>query len=581
MNRHSFNRADGVSLLLLVLGIAMTWAQGLQFVAEDGRVAPMLCCDLSTNVAELVLAERAGTPWSPSPLSWLTPGAMSWAARGTAVLFGLHIDTLLWTQLLALALAQAATYWLVRPMGGRLAALVGVWTLPLVPGIMAATTSWSPYPIQGLCMLVGLGAVLRSHSLSRWRWVVLAAVAAFVATTTSHLITDDLLAMVSIAAVGGAAAYRGLVLARGPFGDRVARWRVVVGIGVGLLVLGLLLRGAAENRVDLHRYAAYYAQELGIATATESAPAYTHLAPVASTEARIAYPRRLWEMEVGPLLSVVAIIGLLTMGRRGRWGATAELRAGIALPLFFLTLIAKKQFFYVYLILPWVPVVIASLWASHARRPPLQTGLAIAIALAWVVVLNGQATDLRTNGPRHSLVARLGALPTKRVGTWQSAVFQWPQPLSLVPQLANTRSTDDTLMESLLSREHTCERPLRVLLVGPNVSPLAGETDTAARLTWRLVTEGRCIRVQSMHNPGQPMPDEVLVWGNANCEVNPTEAAARDWAKLQAQTSWSIAAETRADAHCVRILTRSLPHPEATAPAHADSNPSPDPSPQR
>lgn len=538
---------------LLVVGAVVAHAAWLlQWVALDGRLAPMACCDLSGPVSDIRMAALRGAPLELTPWSVMNRGGMSWLAVLTGDLVGWHEDVLLFTQVGALALAQLAMFWALRPIAPDAVRLVAAVALPLVPGVAFFSRQWTPYPLHGLILLLAFGALVRSRSLTHPAWMVLVVVLGWAGWILSPMLTDDILFVSVFWMMVLAAVARGLVFGQGPLGAPVARAHVAVGSVTAASLSAVLLKKSLADRGDFGANILYYLRELGVsdASAGQSAPVYTDLADPLSLMALTAYPRRLFEMELGPVFGVLTVIGLWRLLQHGRERARAELLGVVLGPLLVMSLVAKKQAFYVYLILPFVPALAAMALIElrdRARWVGWTVGVAALAFSGWSMVA---ASQVGAPQPQYRARTTTGSMIID-VPPWQLAAMQMPYAIRLAPQ-QNQLPTADAFLELL---KDDCQSQRRVVWLGHRGNSAKGEPDTSAQWKWRMTVQGQCLDIEQHAPSDRPAPDAVVLSANAHCSQDPSTPWARDWERLAARADWKVVRQrTDADGRCQQLL---------------------------
>lgn len=550
--------AAAVVLLLLVIGVAAHAGDMLGWIAADERVSGSICCDLSGPVVELVVSERTGYRRPFSLLQLNEQGGMSWLAFAVSELRGVFSpDTLLHTQLLSVVVLQLAALWAVWPLAGPWAALAAALSMPFLPGIAFSARNWAPFPMQSALLIVALGGAVRG--LDRARWAAVVVLAGVLGATASRLITDDLLFIQSIGLMLAASVIGGLIRREVADGRAVSRPRLATAALItAALMLGAII-GAFAPRGDVAHHIGYYAEELGV-QAGDAAPTYAQLADPWSEAALLAYPRRLSNFELGlrwSYLLLLALPGFVWLGR-GR----AAIAAGGLGPLVILSLVAKKQIFYVYLILPFIPLAVAIGLLAPLRRWPWAQA-AGAAALVGIA-----ATGLDTEPPEQG--SNVGI-----VRQWQREVFQFPYPLTLYPQQRDAagRMSPDYLIAVL---PKTCPAPLGVMVLDNEIEgALLGEPELAARLSVELAAAGLCAKIYRRLPDDGGSLDLLWVGGDdtGSCQVSHEQSWAAAWAQAYRATDWDVVDQRNsgADGRCRTLLVRSGSRWAETVQANLDA----------
>jgi hypothetical protein len=275
------------------------------------------------------------------------PDLFSFTGLAGRALFGEHPDSLLIT-MLALTLGTQILLALIgrslgSPWGGVLAALL----LPLAPDSGVMARRWAAQ-LPHMFLLAGCAAcLLRSRSYTRWLPTAGFVLLAVVGMTYSSWLTDDLLFVGAVGAMALGAGVRGLVTGGGPDdGPAAGRPRVLLGGAVAAALLALAGWQLMYRWLDL----GYYVLEAGD-------PMGTQVAAAGSVTALTGYLRLMWTDLYGPLLCVAALVGLPLFLWRGR--GRAELSSWLLLCLLALSLVTKKNSYYLVVVYPVVPLITA------------------------------------------------------------------------------------------------------------------------------------------------------------------------------------------------------------------------------
>lgn len=355
-----------------VLAVGLIWQAvlGLRWIRLDQSVCEGVFPYGAWPLSQLIELLEHGQLWNYLS-STLPPDLFSFTGVAGRALFGADPDSLLITMLVLLLLTQLLLFDIGRrlgsPWGGVLAALL----LPLAPDTAVMTRRWAAQLPHMLLLVAAASTLLRSRSFTRpWPTAGFVTVV-LVGMSYSVWLTDDLLFLGAAGCMAAGAALRGLILDRGPTeGTSVGRKRVAAGAGVTLL----LVAGGCWLLI-IHRL------QLGYYVAESHAVQY-QAAPPWSLHALSGYLRWMWRDAQGPLLCVAALVGAALMAWRGR--GRAELLCWLLLPLLALSLIAKKNAYYLIIIYPVVPLVTALGLARLPRwwlRAPVMLAL---LAAAWV-----------------------------------------------------------------------------------------------------------------------------------------------------------------------------------------------------
>jgi len=516
----------------------------LYWLQRDQTFGASVCCDLTGPVSGLVVAARTDSlPWMELLRLPSHAGLMSWVALGPALLRGYDGDSLGLTQLGLLTAAQLFAFLLVRRLSGPWPAVLAAATLPLVPGVAFGLRTWSPYPGQWAALLGLSWAVVASRSLSRPGWLLLVALFTWLGASWSSAVTDDILFLGSAGAICAAALLRGLGLGRDAVGQPVSRLRVAAG-GVLLVLVALLpVLWSWGQRSDMQHLVQYTLRELGLPVAGfqpwagQEQAVHATLADPRSSTALLAYAMRLYQWELGSLLTGLLVLpGLLTLVRgRGR----AEVLAGLLLPLLVLSTLGKKQIFYVYMVLPFAVVVLAGGLSPGWPRARVGTLLRGVAGLALLALL-GQRWE------RDSFARGWQPPAMQR----DEHLFQYPFPLRLVPWTADTDVLGAWLAGVLPT---ACPLPAKVGCLGDELEP----TDLERVVAGQCVTT---VRSPPVLPPGghEPLMDGMLVkrGQDQRCLAEPGYPWAGRAAELEADPGWRLVAQQLVRRRCWSLYVR-------------------------
>ncbi|MCB9777280.1 MAG: hypothetical protein H6742_01785 [Alphaproteobacteria bacterium] len=539
----------------MAAGTVALWGHA-RWVALDERVAASVCCDMTAPAAQLVAFYRAPDPVPlERVLALPADGLLNWTALIPEALGMVGLDGLQIFQGVVLLLAQIGTWLWLRPVARPGGAVLAAALLPWLPGVAFATRMWDPYPLQYLLLTVVGAVAVRSDQGTRLGRMALAGLLCVPLSVSSPVLTDGVLGL----AVG-------LSLCAGVALSGVAhrRWR---GIGGGLAVLGGFFVGAVPvfgRRQEVQTYFWYYMRELGLVAegpsqAFPSQPYVSRLDPW-SREALLAYADRLQQHEVGPELAAVALVGVALLLLRRRVGSGALL-SGL-LPLVALSLVDKKQPFYVYGTLLAIPAVIGVGFGPGDRWPGWARALWVPGATAllgwqlWTVAVPSGISPVDE-----------GRLPPPPPPTdpGGDVRFQHGLELSLRPgRLAEPPAELEFLRANL---PMDCDRLHRVGVFDEfEYGPLA----------MILLAEGACIDLHRVDQHYRADFEYVLVayrqpgrpYAGPACAMDPSLRWADEVATLEARDDLALVVEERVgrDQRCLRIFRVDAAAPGASAP---------------
>ncbi len=329
--------------LLAICGLAaFDLALWLQADQLPGR---SICCDMSSEgVRAVSRAARAEIglldPWQPQYglLPSLSAEIFARAPRADAF----QGSVALFAVLLSLLLFDIGRM-LAGPKTGLLAAALA----PLTPILAFAGRRWDTQGPLGVLVALGAWSVLRSKGLSRPLPTALVAGVGMLMVVATPRETDDLLALATLGAIAGLAALRSTWTGRDADGQRLARWKPSLGLlavsaGVAAFMVDNLYFTSPEG-------AGYYLTE-----AQASGGLWQALGGLTGL---LAYGSHLYWRGLTPWLALPLQLGCLLYALRGR--GRAELAGWALVPLVVLSLLPKRNYYYLSMIWPALPLLLA------------------------------------------------------------------------------------------------------------------------------------------------------------------------------------------------------------------------------
>ena len=392
---------DALPALLLVLGIARQLAVNLRWVAQDQRVGASVASGMTWWLNEAIHLHGMGQLWAHRTGGHEPLDLFSLSGLGGWLLLGREPDAVLWVTLGFLAASQLLLLDVGRRLGSSWAGLVAALLLAMVPEISSMSRCWAPQLPQIFLLRAAVDCLLASRSLSRPLPTLGFAIAATAGVVFTQMKTDNLLFSLAVAGMGAGSWARGLVLGRGPLpGQVLPRWRsALLGFGAVWLVLaGSWLLYWRWMSLD------YYGLEM-------SSPAYRTVATWWQLSALSAYGRWLFWYGLGPVLGAAMFFGLGLFCWRG--SGRAELLGWAALPLAVLSVIYKKNPYYIAGIYPALLLTgVLGLRALGLRWPrlraPVWLGLALVVGVVWSQWEAGSSADAQASAhhrlPDHAQV---------------------------------------------------------------------------------------------------------------------------------------------------------------------------------
>lgn len=347
-------------VLALALGLGLQLRDQLRWIRLDHRIGEAVHSSVVEGVPALIAQHEAGgLPWQGL---WEAGHGLNLAAMVGRGLFGPEPDFLLHTVLCFLVGTQILLFLmgcqLRRPWGGVLAALL----LPLLPEVAFMGRRWAAQVPHMFMVSAAALCMLRARGLSRPLPTL--GFAAFVLLGgTLTLTTENGLFL--LAAGGMVLGVVPWALWKGPARPRTSVGSALV-VGVLALVLWHQLRGGLGQ--------GYYVDEL-------MAPEQSALVPWWHPRALSAYLRYGFVSSVGLVPSVAFLVGLGLFAWRGRQRGAPL--GWLLFPLLLLSLIDKKNTYYVAVLYPVVALVAGVGLAALPWRWLRYPLLAVPLLFAW------------------------------------------------------------------------------------------------------------------------------------------------------------------------------------------------------
>ncbi|MCB9777267.1 MAG: hypothetical protein H6742_01720 [Alphaproteobacteria bacterium] len=475
---------------LLLVGLLAWNAWGHTYwMMRDGTPGGAVCCDMTAGLTTQIAMRQAGGELFDNVQRTLMPGVQTipitlWHAWVTS-----DVDAIFQVQGIEFLFAQIALFLAVRAVAGPWAGLLAAVLLPTTPGAMSTARRMTPYPLQLWLLASVWWMLLKSRSLSRPGWVLALVPPIVTGILASNMVTDDVLFGLWCGALGLPAVLRGLVLGRDAWGERVHRGKVAAGTVV-LVVLG---GGAAVwlhwVRGELVYHAGYILSELGYrptwwVPGQGHVQAYTEfLGDVPFATMALEYVTTLGDADVGWIGLAAGAAGLLAVAVFGRGMGRAE-AVGAVVPFVVLSLITKKQTYYVYYLLlflaAWPALGLAAVARLRRAEGPTRW-LVPGLAVLAGALLYGRAAatwwSLTTTDVSAHMAARAATSP--------------PGPVLPVGPVPPDRAPQEIAwLADVL--DSTC----------PALDGVEAWVGTSAAVAWQLWAweEGLCLQA-----PGQPV----------------------------------------------------------------------------
>lgn len=354
------------ALLFLIIGghaAALTYWIHLDQLRGVG-----VCCALVIPVLD-VLRPLEAAQVDPTMIPWhLDKGIISWMVLGVREVLGGDPDYTLWFTLLCFAVTQLCLFFIGRRLHSPWAGLLAAAVLPLYPAAAFITRRWDVNVPQLPFVAAGCLFLLQSRSFNKLLPSLAFAAVAVAGTCLSPRRSENLLFLYTMGCMAGGAVLRAVLTRRGPEVGTVSRWRALFGGAavavVVLTVLYVFVPGFAPGGY------AYYPKEL-------QNPLYTHGIPWNHPRRLSAYLVHLYQRGFTPPMTLPLLLGMAIYTWRGK--GRAELLGWFVGPTLFLSIIAKKNFYYYTLLYPVFPLFFALGLLSFPWR-----WLTVPVALATV-----------------------------------------------------------------------------------------------------------------------------------------------------------------------------------------------------
>ncbi len=359
-------------LLVLAAGLGRQVWVGLTWIEMDRRVATPVASSM-LDFLNLTLWQRGmGQLWVQRLAGTQTldlhslAGMLGWEHMDHSP------DALLLVVLAFLVATQLLLFDLGRRLGSAWAGVAAALMLGIVPDVSWMARCWAPQVPQMFFLVAALHLLLGSRSFTRplpsLGFVVVAALGA----SYSAMLTHNLLCCLALAGMVAGAWLRGVIAARGPIEPApTSRWRTAL---LGVLAT-VLIAGAVWWLHLRHIGLAYHLAEL---QDRSYQPQLGRWHPAALS----GYLRWIFWYGLEPPLAVATLAGVALFTWRGR--GRAELWGWFLLPMVALSLVLKKNHYYVAGVYPAL-VLATALGASRLpRRWPGLVALGVVLGLAWV-----------------------------------------------------------------------------------------------------------------------------------------------------------------------------------------------------
>lgn len=363
-------------LVLLVLGLARQLQVNLRWIEADGRIGLSVFSGMTDWLCTALAVHGTGGFRSMVFPDLLRIDLLSLTGVAGWATLGADPDTPQIVVLLCLVAAQILCFDVGRRLGSAWAGLLAALLLGVMPEASAIARCWSPQGPQLLLLVAALDLLLASRSFSRLLPSLGFVLLAVAGCAYGPMNTENILFALAAAGMAAGAWGRGLVGGRGPLPDMpVKRWRSLLG---GLVVVGLVLSGSW-----LVHYRFMPLEYIFLEMGNEG----YHIGPALwHPTALLAYPRWLVWYGLEPLLAIPILLGLALFCWHGR--GRSELLGWVVVPLVALSLLHKKNPYYIAGIYPALALVAALGFASlpprwqNARRT-LMVVLAVFLGVGW------------------------------------------------------------------------------------------------------------------------------------------------------------------------------------------------------
>ncbi len=356
-----------LGVLLVAMGRQL-WV-GIEWTRADQAVCPSVFPDGAWPVVRAVELQSHGQLLAGLSET-LPPDLLSLTAMAGRAVFGLHPDFLHYTLLLMLVLAQLLLFDIGKRLASPWAGVLAAALFPMMPDMGALARQWAAQLPHALLLLAALDCTLRSKGFSRPLPSAGFALVALLGACFSGWPTDNMLFLAAAASIAAGATLRGLLRGTDPYGEPVARARVLAGSLAVCLIVALVSWFLLFSQTPL----SYYLSET-------QGDLYAARAGRWSWVSTSGYLRLAWSSTLGPALCIATIVGGGLFAWRGR--GRAELGTWLLLPLLLLSLLAKKNSYYAAIVYPAVPLVIALGLAAVPWRALRWGSMGLVLLLVW------------------------------------------------------------------------------------------------------------------------------------------------------------------------------------------------------
>ncbi len=504
--------------VVLGLGLAAQLGVAVRWIALEERVGEPVVCEALFAVNNLAHWAHGG-----QIVEGLTNipdiGLLGWLGLGGATVLGSSGTTLLVLMLLCMLGAQALTLDIGRRLGSLEAGVLAALLLPLFPDVALIGRRWGPILPQLLVLLALADLLLASRGLSRPLRALGCGVLALLGGLVSPFVTHDMLFLAAAGFMVGGATLRGLLFGQGALEDeRPGRgW-----IALGALLVAVPVALMAWRLGPLYVDTEYYAVEA-------QGQGYAGAGQVFHPWFLTAYLRLLFHSSAGPLLCVASGLGLLGFLWKGR--GRAELVCWLVGPLILLSLLPKKNWYYVAYVFPVLPLVLAlGLEALPRRWLRWSLGALLLLLAGWGW---GQASFQRDGWALYR---------------WpqQDPAFQSPPGPALEPTLHFRYARHEALLQGALDGP-SCPGGAVLAMLPPH---------PADDLVFVVADIDPCLRLEAWEPAGSY---DLLLFHDGKCTPEPSLEAEREVDPTLPRPSFVNGCERRGSCEVVAVDRHEAP----------------------
>jgi hypothetical protein len=343
-------------LLLFAIGNYFLWLK--MFHAENQLLAKGMCCGFTSPIFDQIAIWYGDAYWIHGPRPFeLNKGYTAFVGAWLFEQFDREASALLYISqtaiLLSMLLLQGLGSWWKDHFFGAFLALV----FPMIPIIAYTGLRWDIYSLQLPVIIFAFWVAISSKGFSRIPHCVLYAGLGFVAAFWSSRETDNFILLLSLAAIAFGSWLQCLIRGKDILGRKVIRWQsACIGIGTCAFVIFTIYQSVHFTSPEgLSYYFSEADRNVGLRRVDPTSWVY-----------RSSYWGYLYWRGLGPYIAgtfLVAVSYLLILRK-----FPMALLFGIFIPLFLLSWVTKRNYYYTSIIWPLIPIVIVVFASELPKR---------------------------------------------------------------------------------------------------------------------------------------------------------------------------------------------------------------------